>query len=342
MLSKIKRRLLGCILLPAIWGFAAGGARADDTIGIVQKRGTLTCGIGATNVVFAVAGNDGVYQGLEVDECRAIAAAVLGDASKFKLAVLSPQSRLTALQSGEVDVLFASTTLTLGREANNGVEFASIYFYDGQSFMTKKSSGVQKATELNGASVCLPAGGTAEQNASDYFRTNGMKFTPVLIESVSELTGAFLAGRCDAIGGDSSALGSLHSKLGRNADDYIMLPGRVGSEPLASAVRKGDDRWLDVVRWTHNALVAAETLDVTAANIEQKLMSTDPALKRLLGTEGNLGEQMGLDKRWAYNAIRSVGNFGEMWERSVTPTGIPRGVNQLWTKGGLMYSPPIR
>lgn len=327
-----------CVTLPR-----PGRAEAPATIDVVRARGTLVCGISPSAPGFATAGSDGVWRGLEADECSAISAAVFGEATKYRLVALPAVSRLTALQTGEIDVLFANTTLTLGREAGQGVEFAGIYFYDGQGFMVPVKGGVHSATELNGATICLLSGGTAETSVADFARIHHITFTPVLYESPPELRAAFVAGRCDSWSQDRSSLAGFRSTLGSKAVDYAVLPEVISNEPLAAAVRKGDDRWLDVVRWTHEALVTAEALDVTQANVEeQRRVSASPAVRRLLGVEGDLGPALGLSRDWAFLAVQAVGNYGESWNRAFLPLGLDRGTNNIWTKGGLMFAAPMR
>lgn len=339
-------RLAGLLALSLALSVAVsrqGRADTPATLDVVRARGTLICGVSPTSPGFASAGSDGVWRGLEADECGAIAAAVFGDATKYRLTALPAVTRLTALQTGEIDVLFANTTLTLGREAGQGVEFASIYFYDGQGFMVPVKSGVHSATELNGATICLLSGGTAETSVADFARIHHIAFTPVLYESPPELRAAFVAGRCDAWTQDRSSLAGFRSTLGDKTADYAVLPETVSNEPLAAAVRKGDDRWLDIVRWTHEALVTAEALDVTQANVEeQRRASVSPAVRRLLGVEGDLGPALGLSKDWAFLAIHAVGNYGESWNRAFVPLGLDRGANNIWTKGGLMFAAPMR
>ena len=331
------------LLAAALAAIAAGSARAEATIDVVRARGTLVCGVSPTSPGFAMPGSDGIWRGIEADECSAIAAAVFGDPARFRLAALLAVNRLTALQTGEVDVLFANTTLTLGREAGQGVEFAAIYFYDGQGFMVPTASGIKTVAGLDGATICMLSGGTAESNVADWFRIHGLHYTPVLFESPPELRNAFVAGRCDSWSQDASSLAGFRSTLGARATDFAVLPEIVSNEPLAAGVRKGDDRWLDVVRWTHHALVAAEAFGITKANVDElRQTSRNPAVRRLLGIEGDLGPALGLGKDWAYLGIRAVGNYGEAWDRAFVPLGLTRGANNVWTKGGLMFAPPLR
>jgi general L-amino acid transport system substrate-binding protein len=324
---------------------AAGVADAQQqapTFDAVRARGVLNCGVSTGVAGFSNPDSQGVWRGLDADGCRAIAAAMFGDASKVRFVGLTSQNRFPALQSGEVDVLVRTTTWTLAREASLGLQFAGVNFYDGQAFMVKRALGVTSAKQLDGATVCVQPGTTTELNLADYFRTNRMSFRPVVIESVEEIRQAFISGRCDVYTSDSSSLASFRATQGANAEQYVMLPEIISKEPLGPVVRKGDQKWFDLVRWTFFAQLAAEELGVTSANVDQMLASQNPEVQRLLGVTGGLGQMLGVDNRWAYNVIKQVGNFEEMWERNITPIGVPRGINALWTKGGLMYAPPIR
>jgi len=324
---------------------AAGVADAQQqapTFDAVRARGVLNCGVSTGVAGFSNPDSQGVWRGLDADGCRAVAAAMFGDASKVRFVGLTSQNRFPALQSGEVDVLVRTTTWTLAREASLGLQFAGVNFYDGQAFMVKRALGVTSAKQLDGATVCVQPGTTTELNLADYFRTNRMSFRPVVIESVEEIRQAFISGRCDVYTSDSSSLASFRATQGANAEQYVMLPEIISKEPLGPVVRKGDQKWFDLVRWTFFAQLAAEELGVTSANVDQMLASQNPEVQRLLGVTGGLGQMLGVDNRWAYNVIKQVGNFEEMWERNITPIGVPRGINALWTKGGLMYAPPIR
>lgn len=321
-------------------GFAA--AQQASTFDAVKARGVLNCGVSTGVAGFSNPDSQGVWRGLDVDGCRAVAAAMFGDASKVRYIGTTSQSRFPALQSGEVDLLVRTTTWTLAREASLGFQFAGINFYDGQAFMVKRSLGVTSAKQLDGATVCVQPGTTTELNLADYFRTNRMSFRAVVIENVEEIRNAFISGRCDVYTNDSSSLASFRATQGPNAEQYVMLPEIISKEPLGPVVRKGDQKWFDLVRWTFFAQIAAEELGVTSANVDQMLQSQNPEIQRLLGVTGGLGQMLGVDNRWAYNIIKQVGNFEEIWERNITPIGVPRGINALWTKGGLMYAPPIR
>jgi general L-amino acid transport system substrate-binding protein len=317
-------------------------AQQAPTFDAVRARGVLNCGVSTGVAGFSNPDSQGVWRGLDVDGCRAVAAALFGDATKVRFVGTTSQNRFPALQSGEVDLLVRTTTWTLAREASLGFQFTGVNFYDGQAFMVKRSLGVTSAKQLDGATVCVQPGTTTELNLADYFRTNRMSFRAVVIESVEEIRNAFISGRCDVYTNDSSSLASFRSTQGANAEQYVMLPEIISKEPLGPVVRKGDQKWFDLVRWVGFAMLAAEELGVTSANVDQMLQSQNPEIQRLLGVTGGLGQMLGVDNRWAYNVIKQVGNFEETWERNITPLGVPRGINALWTKGGLMYAPPIR
>lgn len=310
------------------------------TLAAVKQRDHLLCGVFGVVPGFSLPDSKGVMRGIDADSCRAVAAAVLGDPDKVKYVMLTAQQRLPALQAGEVDVVFANLTWTFGREVPTGLAFPHVYYYDGQTFVVKKSLGVKSAKELDGASICLTQGSTIESTVQEYFTRNGMKFTPVVFADVSETRKAFLAGRCDATAGDGSSLAGFKASLGAAATDYLILPERISNEPLGAAVRKGDGQWLDVVQWTHFAMVSAEAVGIDSNNIGSFADSTDANVRRLLGAEGGLGEMLGLRNDWVVAIIKGVGNFGEMWDRNVV--GVDRGLNRLWTQGGLQYAPPFR
>jgi general L-amino acid transport system substrate-binding protein len=290
----------------------------------------------------SLADSKGVMQGIDADGCRAVAAAALGDASKVRFVPLTSTNRFTALQSGEVDVLIRETTWTLGREGNLGLLFAAVNYYDGTAFLVKTAANVKSAKELDGATVCVQPGTSTELALSDFFRVNNLKFTPILIADLNEIQNAFLSGRCDAYSTDGSALAAFRFAQGDKAKELTLLPDVISKEPLGPMVRKGDDKWFDLVRWTYFALLTAEELGITSKNVDSFSSSTVPDVRRLLGLEGDMGKALGVDNKWAYTMIKQVGNFGEIWDRSITPLGVPRGINNLWTKGGLQYAPPIR
>ena len=330
---------VGSLLLAGHAAHAQGSGSA--TLDAVRSRGQLACGIAGNVPGFSLPDSQGVMKGLDSDSCRGIAAAVLGDANKVKYSPLTTQNRFTALQSGEVDVLIRSTTWTLGREANLGAEFAGVNYYDGTGFLVKKSMNVKSAKEMDGATICVQPGTSTELAIADYFRVNNIKFTPILIENLAEIQNAFISGRCDAYSTDSSALATFRATQ-TNKDDYVLLPEIISKEPLGYMVRKGDDKWFDIVRWTYFAELTAEELGVTQANVDGQMSSTKPDVRRLLGLEGDMGKALGLDNKWAYNVIKQVGNYGEIWDRNITVLGVPRGINALWTKGGIQYAPPMR
>lgn len=313
----------------------------SPTMDAVRGRGQLVCGVAIGVPGFALPDSQGVMRGHDADYCRIVAAAVLGDANKVRYVTLTTQARFPALQSGEVDMLARNTTWTLGREANLGLMFTGINFYDGTGFLVKKATGVASAKQLDGATICIEPGTSTELAIADYFRQNGIKFTPVLVDNRPSLQSTFVSGRCDVYSTDASGLAAFRHEQ-PNKDDYVLLPEIISKEPLSPAVRKGDTKWFDVVRWAHFAALSAEEMGITSQNVDEMLKSTNPDLRRLLGVEGDMGKAMGLDNRWAYNVIKQVGNYGEIWERNVTPLGIPRGINAQWNKGGLMYAPPIR
>jgi len=293
------------------------------------------------NVPFSQPDSQGVWRGLDVDSCRAIAAATLGDPAKFTIRPITGLTRFPTLQGGEADVLFGSTTWITTRETSLGLVFAGANYYSGQGFIVRSALGVKSTKELNAATICVPPGSTTEVLLEDYFRKIGGSFRPVIIDDVNQIITSFISGRCDAYTRDMTGLSGFRIRQ-PHPEDFVVLPEIISMEPLGAFVRKGDDAWLDIVRWTQFALLAAEQLGVTAANADTNAAGTDPEVKRLLGTEGGVGVSMGLDPLWAARAIKAVGNYGEMWDRDVAPTGLPRGLNRLWDKGGLMFSPPLR
>jgi general L-amino acid transport system substrate-binding protein len=336
-------RLLAGGVMAAAFGTAAfAQGTGSKTLDDVKSRGQVLCGTAGQVPGFSLPDSQGVMRGLDADSCRAVTAAALGDAGKTKFVATTSQNRFTALQSGEVDLLARSTTWTLGREGNLGLEFAWVNYYDGTGFLVKKSSGVKSAKEMDGATICVQPGTSTELAINDYYRLNNMKFTPILINDLPEIQGAFLSGRCDAYSTDSSALATFRFSQGPKADDLVLLPEIISKEPLGIMVRKGDDKWFDLVRWTFIAMITAEEKGITSANVDTFMSSNDPDIRRLLGIEGDMGKALGVDNKWAYNVIKQVGNFGEMWDRSITPMGVPRGINNIWTKGGLQYAPPMR
>jgi general L-amino acid transport system substrate-binding protein len=313
------------------------------TLDQVKTRGQLICGANPGLAGFGLPDDQGKYKGLDVDECKAIAAAIFNDPNKVKYLPINAKDRPTILASGEIDVLIRNTTWTLSRQTG-GMFFTGVNFYDGQGFMVRKKLDVASALKLDGASVCVQQGTTTELNLSDYFRANNMKLEAVVFATDEEATKAYDSGRCDAYTTDASGLYSERLKMS-NPDDHIVLPEIISKEPLGPSVRKDDVAWFQIVQWTHYALITAEELGVTQANVDEKLKSDNPAIRRLLGVEGSYGEGLGLTNDWAYRIIKAVGNYGEIFERNVgqgSPIKINRGLNALWNKGGLQYAPPIR
>lgn len=335
----------GLALAAAIGFGVAAQAQAGPTLDKVKQAGGIVCGVQTGVAGFAQPDSQGKYSGFNVDICRAISAALFGDAEKVKYVPLTAQQRFTALQSGEVDLLSNNTTWTLQRDTDLGFDFAPIVFYDGQGFMVAKKLNVKSAKELNGATICVQPGTTTELNMADYFRSNKMDYKPVVIEKIDEAVGAFFSGRCDAFTTDSSALAAVRVGRASNPDDYVILPERISKEPLAPVVRQGDDQWHDVVDWVIFAMMEAEEKGITQKNVDEMTKSDDPSIKRILGVTPGMGKALGLDEKWAYNAIKLVGNYGEIFDKHLglgSPLKLERGYNNLWTKGGLIYAPPIR
>ena len=320
-------------------------AHAGATLDGVRSKGYVQCGVSEGVPGFSNPDARGRWTGIDVDVCRAVAAAVLGDPAKVKFTPLTSKQRFTALQSGELDLLSRNTTWTQTRDSALGLNFAGVTYYDGQGFMVRKSAGVKSARDLDGATVCINAGTTTELNAADYFRANRMKYTPVTFEKSDEVIAAYDAGRCDVYTTDQSALYAQRIKL-RKPDDHKILPEIISKEPLGPVVRQGDDEWFNIVRWTLFAMINAEELGVSSKNVEHlRKSSRNPEIRRLLGREGRMGANLKLSAEWAYNVVRKVGNYGEIFARNVgpgTPLNIERGINALWNRGGLMYAPPIR
>ena len=316
---------------------AAHAATLDD----IKKAGALKCGVSQGLPGFSNPDDKGSWTGIDVDYCKALAAAVLGDANKVKYVPLSAKVRFTALQSGEIDVLSRNTTWTFTRDTNLGLNFSGVLYYDGQGFMVRKKLGVKSARELSGAAVCTNTGTTTELNLADYFKSNGMKYKVVAFESSNEVVAAYDAGRCDVYTTDRSALAANRTKM-KNPDEHMVLPEIISKEPLGPVVRQGDDQFGNIARWVLNALIIAEELGVSSKNIDQLASSKNPETQRLLGVTGKYGEYIGLDAKWAARAIKAVGNYAEMYERNVTPIGLTRGVNNLWNKGGILYAAPFR
>ncbi len=336
---KMFKILATCITVLAMAAIASAG-----TLDEVKARGYIKAGVNGSVFGFSMPDDKGEWKGLDVDTAKAVAAAVFGDASKVKFSALTAVQRLPALQSKEIDVLCRNTTQTLSRETQSGLNFAQVNYYDGQGFLISKKLGVKSAKELDGATVCVLPGTTTEMNAADYFRTNGMKWSPVVIENTAELNKAFFAGRCDVLTSDASQLAAQRS-VAPNPAEYELLPEIISKEPLAPVVRHGDDQWYDIVNWTVMAMIQAEEFGITSKNVDEMMASNNPGIKRFLGVTPGMGAQLGLDDKWAYNIVKQVGNYGEIFDRNIgpdTPLGLQRGLNALWTDGGLMYASPIR
>jgi general L-amino acid transport system substrate-binding protein len=337
------KRVLG-LMAGLVAGYCAS-AEAGPTLDAVKARGQLICGVSTGSAGFAVADKTGAYQGLDADLCHALAAAVLGAPEKVKYVPLTGQQRLTALQSGEIDILSRNTTWTLQREALSGLLFGPPVFYDGQGFIVPKKLNVKSTKELNGATVCVSPGTTTELNLADYTRLNHLDMRPVSIENLDEVENTFIAGRCDVYTNDATSLAGMRLTKAPNPDEYAILPELISKEPLAQAVRQGDDQWFDITRWTVFALINAEEKGITRANLDEMKKSEDPEVKRLLGVTPGNGKALGLDEDWAVRAIRAVGNYGEIFDRNLgkdSPLKLERGLNDLWTRGGLLYAPPAR
>ena len=320
-------------------------AFAKGTLDIVKERGRLVCGTSTGIAGFSMADDKGKWTGLDVDVCRALAAAIFDDPEKADFVPLSSKDRLVALQTGEIDVLPRTTTWTLGRDAGIGLDFTAVNYYDGQGFQVRRSLGVETIAELNGASICTVQGTTNELNLADYFRVNGMDYQLVTFQSIDDTVKAYESGRCDALTTDMSQLVSYRLKMAE-PDTHMLLPGVISKEPLGPYVRQGDDVWFDIVRWTVFAMVNAEELGLTRANVDEIAGSTDnPEIRRLLGLEGEFGNNLGLTNDWVARIVRHVGNYGESFDRNLgtgSPMQLPRGVNALWSQGGIQFAPPIR
>jgi len=337
------KRLATALAFATVFALGIQAASAQ-TLAAIKSRSELICGANGTLAGFGLPDPQGNWTGFDVDFCRAIAAAIFNDPTKVKFVPLTAKDRFTALQSGEIDVLSRNTTWTLSRDTSLGLDFVAVTYFDGQGFMVRRALKVSSALELNGASVCVQQGTTSELNLADYFRANQMQLKTVTFATGDEARKAYESGRCDSYTTDSSGLYGERQKLAVPGD-HIVLPEIISKEPLTPAVRHGDSQWTDIVRWTHFAMVDAEELGVTKANVDDKLKSDDPETRRMLGAEGQYGEALGLTNDWVYRIIKHVGNYGEVFERNVgqgSPLKIVRGLNALWTKGGLQYGPPFR
>lgn len=340
------KSLFAAACAAAALGLAALPAHAGKTIDAIKARGQLVCGVNTGLAGFSQADSQGNWTGLDVDVCKAIAASLLGDANKVKYVPLNAQQRFTALQSGEIDILSRNTTWTLTRDASLGMNFIGVTYYDGQGFMVPAKGKVKSAKQLKGATVCVQSGTTTEKNLTDFSRANKLDIKPVVFEKVEAATGAYFAGRCQAYTTDASGLASQRKQEAKNPADHLILPELISKEPLGPAVRRGDDEFFAISKWVVYALIEAEEYELTQANVEQQQKSsTDPVVMRILGTSEDTGKLLGLDKDWALRAIKAVGNYGEVFERNVgakSPLALPRGVNNLWNKGGIVYAPPVR
>jgi general L-amino acid transport system substrate-binding protein len=326
----------------------ATSAMAGKDLDAIKARGAVNCGVGIGTAGFMLADSQGKWKGLSVDVCRAVAATIFGDADKVKYQPLTSQQRFTAVQSGEVDIVMGNATWTLTRDTALGLDFTGVFYYDGQSFLVPKALGVKSAKDLSGATVCVAPGTTTELNLADYFRANKMSFKPVVIEKVDEIRAAFFAGRCDVYTTDASSLAATRAANvppPRTFDDFLILPEIISKEPLGPVVRHGDNQFADIVRWALYAMIEAEEYGITSSNVDAMLKSDNPAIKRILGVTPGMGKALGVDEAWVYNIIKQVGNYGESFERNLgqsSPLKIDRGINRLWTQGGLQYAPPIR
>ena len=342
-MKKVVVGILGSAAL-ALSASAGSAATLDD----VKAKGFVQCGVNTGLAGFAAPNDQGDWTGFDVDLCRAVAAAIFGDPEKVNFTPTNATERFTALQSGEIDLLARNTTWTLSRDTSLGFNFTGVNYYDGQGFMINGANlpGVNSALQLSGASVCVQGGTTTELNLADYFRANNMEYNPVVFQALEEVNAAYESGRCDVYTTDQSGLYSIRLTLA-NPDDHVVLPEIISKEPLGPAVRQGDDQWFDIVKWVLNAMIIAEELGITQANVEEMKGSDNPEIQRVLGLEegSTLAADLGLDNAWVENIVKGVGNYGEVFERNIgqeSPLKIERGLNQLWTKGGILYAPPIR
>ncbi|PNM92464.1 amino acid ABC transporter substrate-binding protein [Achromobacter xylosoxidans] len=336
----IFRTAAGALALATVTGLAHAGPTLDN----VKKRGYVQCGVSTGIQGFSSPDSKGNWQGLDVDMCRAIAATVFNDASKFRLTPLTTQARFTALQSGEVDVLTRNVTPTMARDTTLGLISTGVNYYDSQGVMVSARLGVRKLKELDGATICVQPGTVTELDLADWFRANGLKFKPVVIDKYDEIVRAFSAGRCDAFTSDKSQLAASRTTL-EHPDNYVILDENIAKSPLGPMVRQGDDNWFNVVRWTLNAMLEAEEFGVTSANVDSQLKSTNPNVQRILGVTPGMGKNLGVDDKWAYNIVKQVGNYGESYERNLgmaSAMKLPRGLNAQWRDGGQMYGWPVR
>lgn len=342
--SIMKKHVLSLLTLAASLALV-GPVHAGKTLDLIKKNNQLTCGVSTGVAGFSAADSNGQWTGIDADYCRAVAAAITGDAQKVRFVPLTPQQRFAALQSGEVDLLARNTTLTLTRDASLGLHAVGVLYYDGQGFITTVKSKIKSAKQLKGQTVCVQSSSTTEKNLSDYSRANGLNIKPVVFEKFEAVTAAYFAGRCIAYTTDVSGLAGVRNKEAKNPDEHVILPELISKEPLGPLVRRGDDEFFAVAKWVLNGLIEAEEYNVTSVNIDQQKASADPVVQRILGVSEDTGKLLGLDREWLARAIKAVGNYGEIYERNVGPKSsvkLPRGLNNLWNKGGLLYAPPIR
>ena len=342
--SLIHRPWLAASLLAAMTTLSLP-AMAGKTLDTIKQRGSLNCGVNTSLPGFSAADSQGNWSGLDVDVCKAVAATLLNDASKVKWTPLNASQRFAVLQAGEIDILSRNTTWTLNRDASLGLHFTGTTYYDGQGFMVTKKSKITSAKSLKGATVCVQSGTTTEKNLNDFSKMNKLNIKPVVFDTLEATNKAYFSGRCQAYTTDASGLASVRNKEAGNPDDHVILPDLISKEPLGPSVRRGDDEFFAIVKWVVFALIEAEEYGITQANVDQMKSSTDPVVLRILGASEDTGKLLGLDKEWAYRAIKAVGNYGEMFERNVGPKStlkLPRGLNNQWNKGGLMYAPPVR
>ena len=341
MIRRLKQWVAPALMLAAV---GAQAETSSTTLETVLSKGYLSCGVNTGLPGFATPDEKGLWSGMDVDVCRGVAAAVLGDASKVKYIPLTAKERFTALQSGEIDMLSRNTTWTLTRDASLGLNFAGVSYYDGQGFLVKKELGVTRAKQLDGAAVCIQSGTTTELNLADYFRSNGMKYQPVVFDTSDGTAKGFDSGRCDVLTSDQSQLYALRLRLSK-PDQAVVLPEVISKEPLGPLVRQGDDQWFNIVKWSLFAMINAEELGLTSANIDKSKSTSDPSVRRFLGIEGPKGKGMGLKDNWAYQVVKQVGNYGEIFDRNIgesSPLKIERGLNAQWSQGGILYAPPFR
>jgi general L-amino acid transport system substrate-binding protein len=341
----MKQAKLAAVVVASLGALLAAPAYAGKTLDAIKARGQVICGVNTGLAGFGAADSTGKWTGLDIDVCRAIAAAVLSDGEKVKYVPLNAQARFTALQSGEIDVLSRNTTFTLTRDASLGLHQTAITYYDGQGFMVPVKSKIKSAKQLKGQTVCVQSGTTTEKNLTDYSKASGLGIKPVVFEKLEAAEGAYFAGRCIAYTTDASGLASTRNKVAKDPKEHIILPELISKEPLGPLVRRGDDEWFAIVKWTIYGLLEAEEYGVTQANVDQQKDSKDPVVGRILGTTEDTGKLLGLDKEWLARAIKTTGNYGEIFERNVGPNSalqLPRGSNNLWNKGGLQYAPPVR